>query len=63
MRFATSPLFMPVMTGIALAQGSNVLHLLEHPRFELMRHDVTFPLYVEVDEIYNLAYLTHSLSV
>lgn len=34
---------------------SNVAHLLEHPRFELMRHDVTFPLYVEVDEIYNLA--------
>ena len=33
----------------------NVLHLLEHPHFELMRHDVTFPLYVEVDEIYNLA--------
>jgi UDP-glucuronate decarboxylase len=33
----------------------NVQHLLEHPRFELMRHDVTFPLYVEVDEIYNLA--------
>lgn len=33
----------------------NVLHLLENPRFELMRHDVTFPLYVEVDEIYNLA--------
>ena len=52
-----------------LAQGSDVLcidnfftgtkrnieHLLDHPRFELMRHDVTFPLYVEVDEIYNLA--------
>ena len=34
---------------------SNVAHLLDHPRFELMRHDVTFPLYVEVDEIYNLA--------
>ncbi|MFZ1652178.1 MAG: UDP-glucuronic acid decarboxylase family protein [Candidatus Nanopelagicales bacterium] len=34
---------------------SNVEHLLDHPRFELMRHDVTFPLYVEVDEIYNLA--------
>ena len=34
---------------------SNVAQLLEHPRFELMRHDVTFPLYVEVDEIYNLA--------
>jgi UDP-glucuronate decarboxylase len=33
----------------------NVEHLLDHPRFELMRHDVTFPLYVEVDEIYNLA--------
>jgi UDP-glucuronate decarboxylase len=33
----------------------NVAHLVNHPRFELMRHDVTFPLYVEVDEIYNLA--------
>jgi len=33
----------------------NIEHLLDHPRFELMRHDVTFPLYVEVDEIYNLA--------
>jgi len=33
----------------------NVEHLLEHPHFELMRHDVTFPLYVEVDRIYNLA--------
>jgi len=33
----------------------NVAHLFGHPRFELMRHDVTFPLYVEVDEIYNLA--------
>jgi UDP-glucuronate decarboxylase len=33
----------------------NVAHLLPNPRFELMRHDVTFPLYVEVDEIYNLA--------
>jgi len=33
----------------------NVAHLLDHPRFELMRHDVTFPLYVEVNEIYNLA--------
>ena len=34
---------------------ANVDHLLDHPRFELMRHDVTFPLYVEVDQIYNLA--------
>ena len=33
----------------------NLQHLLSHPRFELMRHDVTFPLYVEVDQIYNLA--------
>lgn len=33
----------------------NIAHLLDNPRFEIMRHDVTFPLYVEVDEIYNLA--------
>lgn len=33
----------------------NIEHLLGHPRFEFLRHDVTFPLYVEVDEIYNLA--------
>jgi len=33
----------------------NVVHLLDNPHFELMRHDVTFPLYLEVDEIYNLA--------
>lgn len=33
----------------------NILHLMDNPHFELMRHDVTFPLYVEVDEIYNLA--------
>ena len=33
----------------------NVLGLLDCPHFELMRHDITFPLYVEVDEIYNLA--------
>ncbi len=33
----------------------NVIHLLGNPRFELLRHDVTFPLYVEVDQIYNLA--------
>ncbi|NBQ09929.1 MAG: SDR family oxidoreductase [Betaproteobacteria bacterium] len=34
---------------------ANVKHLLDHPHFELMRHDVTFPLYVEVDRIFNLA--------
>ena len=33
----------------------NICHLLNEPQFELMRHDVTFPLYVEVDQIYNLA--------
>jgi UDP-glucuronate decarboxylase len=33
----------------------NILDLLDNPHFELMRHDVTFPLYVEVDEIYNMA--------
>ena len=34
---------------------ANIAHLLRHERFELMRHDITFPLFVEVDEIYNLA--------
>jgi UDP-glucuronate decarboxylase len=33
----------------------NIVHLLDHKHFEVMRHDVTFPLYVEVDEIFNLA--------
>jgi UDP-glucuronate decarboxylase len=33
----------------------NILHLLDNPNFEVIRHDVTFPLFVEVDEIYNLA--------
>ena len=33
----------------------NVAHLLPHPNFELMRHDITFPLFVEVDQIYHLA--------
>ena len=33
----------------------NVEHLRDHPRFEILRHDVTFPLYVEIDEIFNLA--------
>ena len=34
---------------------ANILHLLDDPHFEVMRHDVTFSLYVEIDEIYNLA--------
>lgn len=33
----------------------NIIHLLNNPHFEAMRHDITFPLYIEVDEIYNLA--------
>lgn len=33
----------------------NIIHLMKNPRFEALRHDVTFPLYIEVDEIYNLA--------
>ena len=33
----------------------NIVHLIGNPHFELMRHDITFPLYIEVDEIYNLA--------
>jgi len=37
------------------ATKQNILHLLERPNFELIRHDITFPLYLEVDEIYNLA--------
>jgi UDP-glucuronate decarboxylase len=34
---------------------TNVAHLMDNPKFEVMRHDVTFPLFVEVDQIYNLA--------
>ncbi len=34
---------------------SNIVELMSNPFFELIRHDVTFPLYLEVDEIYNLA--------
>lgn len=37
------------------SRKSNIAHLLQNPYFELQRHDVTFPLYCEVDEIYNLA--------
>ena len=37
------------------SRRSNILSMVGHPMFELMRHDITWPLYVEVDEIYNLA--------
>ena len=33
----------------------NIIHLINNPRFEVLRHDVTLPLFIEVDEIYNLA--------
>ena len=36
-------------------QKENVNHLLTNPNFEIIRHDICFPLYVEVDQIYNLA--------
>jgi len=36
-------------------QKRNILHLMKNPYFEILRHDITWPLYVEVDEIYNLA--------
>lgn len=36
-------------------QKSNIVHLMDHPYFELVRHDVTMPFFIEVDEIYNLA--------
>jgi UDP-glucuronate decarboxylase len=37
------------------AQKSNIMHLMENSNFELIRHDITFPIYLELDEIYNLA--------
>ena len=37
------------------SQKSNVVHLLDHPNFELIRHDIVHPIFLEVDEIYNLA--------
>lgn len=43
------------MDNFFTGNKDNILDLLPNPRFELMRHDVTFPLYVEVDQIYNLA--------
>ncbi len=43
------------MDNFFTGRKANIAHLLDNPYFELMRHDVTFPFYVEVDEIYNLA--------
>ena len=44
-----------VITNFYTGRRSGIAHLLSHPRFEVLRHDICFPLYVEVDEIYNLA--------
>ncbi|MBN2162339.1 MAG: SDR family oxidoreductase [Pontiellaceae bacterium] len=43
------------MDNFFTGRKANIAHLMDNPYFELMRHDVTFPFYVEVDEIYNLA--------
>ena len=43
------------LQGALTPRLADILHLMQHPGFELLRHDVTFPLYVEVDQIYNLA--------
>lgn len=37
----------------------NIIHLLDNPYFEIIRHDITFPLYVEVDEIYRQKHSFH----
>jgi UDP-glucuronate decarboxylase len=44
-----------VADNLFTGRKQNIAHLLNHRRFEFIRHDVTFPLYVEVDQIYNLA--------
>jgi UDP-glucuronate decarboxylase len=44
-----------VVDNFFTGSKQNIAHLLNNPRLEVMRHDVTFPLYVEVDQIYNLA--------
>jgi UDP-glucuronate decarboxylase len=44
-----------VVDNFYTSTRQNITHLLKHPNFELLRHDVTFPLYVEVDQIYNMA--------
>lgn len=43
------------LDNLFTGKKDNISHLLKNPKFEFMRHDVTFPLYVEVDRIYNLA--------
>src|SRR5205823_3407620 len=54
-RLLTSGAIVVCVDNFFTGARRNDEHLLDHKRFEFMRHDVTFPLYVEVDEIYNLA--------
>lgn len=44
-----------VLDNFFTGQKQNIVHLLQHPYFELVRHDVTMPFFIEVDQIYNLA--------
>lgn len=44
-----------VLDNFFTGQKQNIVHLLKHPYFELVRHDVTMPFFIEVDQIYNLA--------
>lgn len=43
------------MDNFFTGSKQNIIHLIDNPYFEIVRHDITFPLYIEVDEIYNLA--------
>ena len=43
------------LDNLYTGQKKNIIHLLDNPNFEFIRHDVTFPIYLEVDQIYNLA--------
>ena len=43
------------MDNFYTGRKANIVHLMDNPYFEILRHDITFPLYAEVDEIYNLA--------
>lgn len=47
--------FVIALDNLYTGSKSNIQHLLEHPNFEFIRHDVTFPIYLEVDGIFNLA--------
>lgn len=54
-RLLTQGHFVICVDNFYCSSKSNILHLLDNPHFEIVRHDVTFPLFLEVDSIYNLA--------